>query len=78
MPLFMMYLMGFVQKFTRYGRWADLALGLVMISLGVYWRSPWTAGFGMLGVVSFAIDLNGMIQRRTLAFAHARAIARKR
>lgn len=78
MPVFMMYVMGFVQKMTRYGRWADLVLGLVMIGLGIYWRSPWTVALGVVGIGSFAIDLNGMIQRRTMAMAHARMISRKR
>lgn len=78
MPVFMLYLMGFVQKLTKYGRWTDLVVGLVTLSLGVYWGSTWTMAFGALGILSFAVDLNGMIQRRTMSFAHSRAMARRR
>lgn len=74
----MVYLMGFIQKFTKYGRWCDLALGLVMIGLGVLWHSPLTMALGGFGVISFAIDLNGMIQRRSMAYAQARVAARRK
>lgn len=78
MPVFMLYVMGFIQKLTKYGRWTDLIAGLATIGLGVYWQSPWTMAFGALGIVSFAVDLNGLIQRRTMAFAHARAMSRRK
>lgn len=73
----MVYLMGFVEKLTKYGRWTDLAFGLITIALGYYWSSPWTMAFGALGIVSFAVDLNGIIQRRTMAFAQARVSRRQ-
>ena len=78
MPVFMLYVMGFVQKLTKYGRWTDLVVGLATLALGIHWGSPWTIAFGGLGILSFAVDLNGMIQRRTMAFAHSRAMARRR
>lgn len=73
----MVYVMGFIEKLTKYGRWTDLAFGLITIAFGIYWSSYWTMAFGALGVLSFAIDLNGMIQRRSMAFAQARVSRRR-
>lgn len=78
MSVFMMFVRGFILKFTRHGRWADLVVGLGAITLGIYWSSPWTAAFGVIGLISFAVDFNGMVQRRTMAFAQARMTSRKR
>lgn len=78
MPIFMVYLMGFIRKFTKYGRWCDLTLGLVMVGLGLLWHSPLTMAFGGLGIVSFAVDLNGMIQRRSMAYAMSRVSTRRK
>lgn len=77
MPVFMMYVMGFVQKMTKYGRWLDLVLGLATVGLGIYWNSPWTMALGSIGIISFAIDLNGIIQRRTMNIARARMMRKR-
>lgn len=78
MPVFMMYLMSFIKKFTAYGRWLDLVVGLISLSYGIYSKSYILIGFGALGIISFAVNLNGIIQKKSLAFAHAKAIAKKK
>ncbi len=78
MPILMIYFMGFVKLFSKFGRYADLALGLVVAGLGVYWSSPITIALGAFSIAAFAFDLNGWVQRRSMAFAQARVSRRAR
>lgn len=78
MPIVMMYFMGFVKAFSKFGRYADLVLGLVVVSLGIYWSSPLTMGLGAISLLAFAFDLNGRVQRKSLAFAQARVASRRK
>lgn len=78
MPIFMMYMMAFIKKFTVYGRWLDFIVGAASLSYGIYSNSYILMGFGALGILSFAINLNGIIQKKSLAFAHAKAVAKKK
>jgi len=78
MPVVMMYFAGFVKTFSKFGRWADLSLGLLVVALGIHWSSPWLIAGGAFSIVAFAVDLNGWVQRKSLAFAHARVAARRK
>ena len=77
MQVVMIYFMGFVNMFARFGRYADLVLGLVIAGLGLWWSSAWMVGTGVFSLAAFAFDLNGWVQRRSIAFAHARVVARR-
>lgn len=78
MPVVMMYFAGFVRAFSKFGRWADLTLGLVVMGLGLLWSSPWLMAGGAFSILAFAVDLNGWVQRKSLAFAQARVSARRK
>lgn len=77
MPIFLVYLIGFIKKFTLFGRYLDLSVGVVMMGLGIWWQSPWTMFFGALSIAAFAFDLNGWVQRRSMAYAQSKMIRRK-
>ena len=78
MPVVMMYFMSFVKAFSKFGRWADLALGLVVLGLGVFWNSPWVIAGGVFSILAFSFNLNGWVQRKSLSFAQARVAARRK
>ena len=64
-----MILRGTVLKFSAYGRYLDLILGVAMLALAWYWHSWITAALGAFSVVMFAINLNGIIQRKAMNMA---------
>jgi len=78
MPVVMMYFAGFVKAFSKFGRWADLMLGLAVLGFGIYWASPWVIAGGAFSIAAFAFDLNGWVQRKSMAFAQARVSARRK
>lgn len=67
--MFRMILRGTVLKFSRYGRYLDLILGVVMLALAWYWQSWITAALGSFSIAMFAINLNGMIQNKAMNMA---------
>lgn len=70
-----MLLKSMIMKFTKYGRYLDLVAGVGLLALAWYWQSWVTAGFGVFSLAMFAINLNGIIQKRTMSMAvgvHAR------
>lgn len=75
--MFAMYIRGFVLRMTKYGRYTDLLAGVVMLGLAFWWKSPWTAFFGVLSILSYVTDFNGWIQRTTMRIAVNKAAARR-
>lgn len=73
--MFALYVNGFIQMFSRFGRYADLAAAVVMIALAVLWRSPVTAALAAVSFLAYAIDLNGWVQRKSMAYAKSRLVA---
>ena len=69
--MFVLYVNGFIQSFTKYGRYADLVLGLVVLGLAFHWHSWLAAGCAAVSLVAFATDFNGWVQRRAQAWAHS-------
>lgn len=67
--MFRMMLRGTILKFSKFGRYLDLILGLVMLGLAWYWQSWITAAFGAFSVAMFAINLNGIIQNKAMNMA---------
>lgn len=66
----------FVLRSSRFGRFADLALGAGMLIYGILFSSMLAVGCGIFGLVAFAIDLNGRVQRGIIGWAERKA-ARK-
>lgn len=78
MSVLALYLRKFIMGFAKFGRWADLALGLVVIAAGFAWNSTWMIVAGVVSIFAFAFNLNGWIQKKTLSFAQSRISPRKR
>jgi hypothetical protein len=56
------FLRSTILRFGDFARWADLALGIITISLGIYWELWWVICLGIFSLFAFAINLNGKIQ----------------
>ena len=56
------FLRSAILRFGNFARWADLALGIISILLGIYWELWWLVGLGIFSFFAFAINLNGKIQ----------------
>lgn len=55
-----------LMKFSRYGRYADLAAAVAMLALAFFYVSAMMAVCGILSLLAFLFDLNGRVQRFTM------------
>lgn len=73
MQVVALYFMGFARSFAKLGRWADLAIGLVLIAFGIFWSNYWMIGGGVFSLFASALNLNGWVHNKSMTYAQSRA-----
>ena len=61
--MFRLLMRGVVNWTSGFGRYLDLFVGMMLLVIGLHWSEPFTIAFGVMALLSFAIDFNGRFQR---------------
>ena len=77
MQVVALYFLGIARHFAKLGRWLDLAVGLALLTLGALWANYWMIGCGIFSLLASALNLNGWVHNKSMAYAQSR-VRRKR